>query len=603
MNIDVLDIGLDIDVTLPSIPEETEVHDVHFDHNHDDNHDRDSIVTDEKHQLLAVNEHPFQKIQPRKPPNVTKWVVLACITLSWVSNYYCFSSIFTMKDILSSNYGMSNFQFVLSFGIVFLASIIGGLISIKLIIKYDVYKSLIITQFIATVGQIIFLIGCSLADYLYNPNYHSINNVTKNPFFYLSFIYVACGLLGISIGSGSVLVLLITKIWFENTKWLATANMIAGSILLELGTLPPKYIPIIIYQFNNNNLLWQTFLPNFILTSISLITSFVAFKIVESIELRLRLLSISPRTFKNMSKIEEEQLQRQRQRQQEEAEAELEAEANKQINPWMSVVENIDRERERERSNRNDRPGTLLDSVENTIITIPCYKYNNNRAIDMGDYDEEESISNIISNSRLFTKQFWYIVCIFLFGINTYVMSFVKIKEPFIELFEFSRLSDIDFIICGGIVISVFFVPLWSYISYRIQDGNLHLVLNIYVRIFVSGAMILCIGFLIVVTCTYHLGSGLNFLGLINPIPWIVMVVENIGILWLWSFGWCVLYNNCPKHLQATMISLVTMLYFISAAIEIEIFGVINQFYGYIVSLVMVAVISLTGVIISRSIV
>ena len=191
-----------------------------------------------------------------------RWYILFFSSFSWFAVYHCLTALSVIEATLLKDYNLSNVEYSLLYSLQSVFNIPGMLMVSVLISKYNIHNTLTITQTIVSIGQVLVVIGSMFADY-------SSDELSNHFYIFLIITYIGRCIFGIGGGLAEVIVLLIIEKWFNNTKWLATATMLASAVVLELGSFSARYLIEAIYDIND--LLWESLMPGLIISLISVI--------------------------------------------------------------------------------------------------------------------------------------------------------------------------------------------------------------------------------------------------------------------------------------------------------------------------------------------
>ena len=203
----------------------------------------------------------------------TKWYIFLLVVFSWVAEFHCISSVSVLEHILLHKNGLDNTKYSLLYSMVFLFAIVGSFIAPKLIVKYNLYIALIITQAICMFGQFLAMIAGLIID-------GGTANGTSDVHYILFLLFLYCGraLIGMSFGLSDVIVASFVGAWFKNEddsngslSIIATMISIAHS---NLGAISAMYTLILIYDINDS--LAECFLLGVLMCLVSIICGYTA---------------------------------------------------------------------------------------------------------------------------------------------------------------------------------------------------------------------------------------------------------------------------------------------------------------------------------------
>ena len=202
----------------------------------------------------------------------TKWYIFLLVVFSWVAEFHCISSVSVLEHILLHKNGLDNTKYSLLYSMVFLFAIVGSFIAPKLIVKYNLYVALIITQAICMFGQFLAMTAGLIIDA------DDDGDSTSDLYYilFLLFLYCGRGLIGTSFGLSDVIVASFMGAWFKNEDGHDNSNgslsIIATMISIahsNLGAISAMYSLILIY--NTNNSLAECFLVGVLMCALSII--------------------------------------------------------------------------------------------------------------------------------------------------------------------------------------------------------------------------------------------------------------------------------------------------------------------------------------------
>ena len=184
----------------------------------------------------------------------------------------------------------------------------------------------------------------------------------------------------------------------------------------------------------------------------------------------------------------------------------------------------------------------------------------------------------------------WLIMIGISVGAGNFQTFFSQMTVPLMDTFNITEFES-NLLLSSSPIMSFLFVPLWSYIT---NKYGFHLLSYLFVT-----SMISFISSIVIIILCYNEIIISND-GLLNPIPWVAMFIENIGVQLYWSNGWELLYNCTPKHLHATISSITTVMYVGFAFVEMQLFGILATEMGnYNGSMIMVAILPVLGLLIT----
>ena len=195
-----------------------------------------------------------------------EWLMLFASSFTWVAVFHATLSLSAVQDTLLNVYNLDNVEYSSLNALVYFFSILSALTTPKLIDKTNLGVSLVITNIFLVVAQILCTCGCLIADY---------NGTETDNIFYsfLIFFYFGRACVGISLGLSDIVLVALVRVWFGDTKWSVTANMLLASVAINIGAISARSILPILYDVTN--LLWQTFFIGLCLSVIGLIGSIV----------------------------------------------------------------------------------------------------------------------------------------------------------------------------------------------------------------------------------------------------------------------------------------------------------------------------------------
>ena len=468
----------------------------------------------------------------------TKWQVFLLVVFSWIAQFHCISSVSVLEHTLLHDYNLSNTEYSLLYTMVFLFAISGSLIAPQLIVQYNLYVALMITQVICMFGQVLAMVGGIIIDADTSENY-AANNVYYT--FFLIFLYCGRAFIGISFGLSDVILISFVGAWFGNTSnnsntsnfdantanntnantntggnssWSIIATMISMAHQ-NLGTISAMYTLTIIDDTNGS--LWQCFLLGVLICLLSVFTAYKALLM-----------------FNNGKK------------------------------DYTSRV-SLDNEENED-----------TDDAVNHIARVD----------NINDGDDQQGYLTDFGKIKHFSLRLWLIILCITIGEANFETFFSQMIEVLIYKYDIDQLTA-NMVLSSSPIFGMIFIPVFGYISIKYNQNNL------FANFCLTISMISFSLSMFIILFDRNNNNGLN-----NASPWAAMIIENLAIQWWWSSGWTLLYQECPYDMHPIASSTATVFYSIGNIIETLLFGVLADLTnGYDASMMMVAIIPLFGIV------
>lgn len=200
-------------------------------------------------------------IQKLRCESIVKWKILFCFLFVKSAAIINLLSISSLENDVESDLYMSDVEFGLLTGIVFVVAAFFSLIVPAILNKMNVYRASVIAQILVFVGQVVFVIGCEL------------KSGHKKGVLALGIIYGSRVIFGCGFALVQVCTYTVVSIWFGASKWNSLALLMISQTV-EIGILLARYATQPLYSETGSY--WLAYIIGIVWAGLSVFTTLLA---------------------------------------------------------------------------------------------------------------------------------------------------------------------------------------------------------------------------------------------------------------------------------------------------------------------------------------